>query len=268
MCGKCSEPFISTCALRSATAAWKFSLSATPARVLKKRVEDDGRRWQKGSLWSGRKVKRILWCGNSSISRSLTQDMSRDRVCTSRERDQFVLPFKVHTQSNTWPSSEEQKHSKKKSCWTRATATQSSVKDTFYNATTLPPDSHRHKEITDAVSYVIAKDMFPINTVIDPAFNKLIDTLDKRYVLPSRHHISRIGQPALYDECSEKVSAALYFASTADRWSSCTGIVFIFYFYTLFNSFYWCIFLFFICILVVFQVKLIVLKEIPEFKVQ
>ena len=70
---------------------------------------------------------------------------------------------------------------------TPATATQSSIKDTLYNATTSPPSSHRHKEITDAVTYMIAKDMCPINTVSDPGFNKLINTLDKQYVLPSRH---------------------------------------------------------------------------------
>ena len=94
-----------------------------------------------------------------------------------------------------------------------ATATQSSIKDTLYNATAYPPSSHRHKEIMDAVTYMIAKDMCPINTVSDPGFNKLINTLDKRYVLPSRHHISRIALPALYDECCgkvAKVSTALY----------------------------------------------------------
>ena len=93
-----------------------------------------------------------------------------------------------------------------KSSSTPATATQSSIKDTLYNATAYPPSSDRHTEITDAITYMIAKDMCPINNVGDPGFNKLINTLDKRYVLPSRHHISRIVLPALYDVCRGKIA--------------------------------------------------------------
>ncbi|KAK0137902.1 Rootletin [Merluccius polli] len=115
---------------------------------------------------------------------------------------------------------------KMKSSSTPATATQSSIKETLYNATPYPPSSRRHEEITDAIAYMIAKDMCPICTVSDPGFNKLINTLDKRYVLPSRHHFSRIALPALYDECRGKVarevSTALYFATTTDLWSSRT----------------------------------------------
>ena len=153
-----------------------------------------------------------------------------------------------------------------KSSSTPATATQSSIKDTLFNATPYPPSSHRHKEITDAVTYMIAKDMCPVNTVSDPGLNKLINTLDKQYVLPSRHHISRIALPALYDEChgqvAREVSTTLYFTTTTDLWLSRTGIVFNFYFDILFNSFYWYIFLLFICIFLVFQFKLIMSKFI------
>ena len=74
-----------------------------------------------------------------------------------------------------------------------------------HTALQYPPGSHRHKEITDAVTFMIAKDMFPFNTVSDPGFNKLINTLDKQYVLPSHHHISRTALPALHDERHEKV---------------------------------------------------------------
>ena len=133
-----------------------------------------------------------------------------------------------------------------KSSRASATATQSSIKDKLYNATAYPPSSCRHKEITDAITYMIAKDMCPINTVSDPGFDRLINTLVKHYVLPSRHHISRIALPALYDECRGKVESevptALYFATTMDLWSSYARIVYIFYFYILFNSFYWQIF--------------------------
>ena len=55
-----------------------------------------------------------------------------------------------------------------KSSSTPATVTQSSVKDTLYNATTFPPSSHRHEELTDAITYMIAKYMCPIKTVSKP----------------------------------------------------------------------------------------------------
>ena len=64
------NPSISTCALRSAQPPhenFRFQPHILPVRVLKKRVEEDGRRWQKCSLWLGRKVKRILWCWNTLV---------------------------------------------------------------------------------------------------------------------------------------------------------------------------------------------------------
>ena len=62
-----ANPSISTCALCSAPLPPKHFCfqprqCVLPVRVLKKLLEEDGRRWQKCSLWSGRKVKWILWC--------------------------------------------------------------------------------------------------------------------------------------------------------------------------------------------------------------
>lgn len=60
----------------------------------------------------------------------------------------------------------------------------------------------------------------------NPGFKKLINTLDKRYNLPSRHYFSRVAIPALYDEChdgvAKEVATAQYFATTTDLWSSRT----------------------------------------------
>ena len=118
------------------------------------------------------------------------------------------------------------------------------------------------------MTYMIAKDKYFINTVSDRL--TLINTLDKRYVLPSRHHISRIALPALYDECRRKVarevSTALYFATTTDLWSSRTGIVFIFYFDILFNSFYWYIFLSLFAFFLFFRSDLSCLKKYQSSK--
>ena len=40
---------------------------------------------------------------------------------------------------------------------------------------------------------MLVKDMCPISTVSNPGFKKLVNTLDKRYVLPSRKHLSRVA---------------------------------------------------------------------------
>jgi tRNA (cytidine32/guanosine34-2'-O)-methyltransferase len=105
-------------------------------------------------------------------------------------------------------------------------ATQSSIEDTLYNAAPYPTGSRRHREITEAVTFMLAKDMCPISTVNDPGFKALMKTMDKRYVLPSRKHFSRAALPALYDKCRAEVekdiSTAEYFATTTDLWSSRT----------------------------------------------
>ncbi|XP_055053943.2 E3 SUMO-protein ligase ZBED1 [Misgurnus anguillicaudatus] len=103
-------------------------------------------------------------------------------------------------------------------------ATQSSIKDTLFSATPYPKSSERHKKITDAVSYFLAKDMCPISTVEDEGFKKLINTLHKRYALPSRHYFTRVALPALYEKCRAEVAnevlKAEYIAATTDLWSS------------------------------------------------
>lgn len=73
-----------------------------------------------------------------------------------------------------------------------ATATQSSIDDTLYNAAPYPTGSRRQREITEAVTFMLAKDMCPISTVSNPGFKTLVNTLDKRYVLPSRKHTNII----------------------------------------------------------------------------
>lgn len=53
----------------------------------------------------------------------------------------------------------------------------------------------------------------------------MVKTLDKRYVLPSRHYFSRVAVPALYDKhrkVANQVVAADFFATTTDLWSSRT----------------------------------------------
>ncbi|KAL2085940.1 hypothetical protein ACEWY4_019260 [Coilia grayii] len=103
---------------------------------------------------------------------------------------------------------------------------QTSITATIHNATPYPPNSSRHKEITAGISYHLAKDMAPINTVQHDGFRKMINILDKRYSMPSRNYFSKVALPAMYNEQWAIVEAELrevrYFSATSDLWSSRT----------------------------------------------
>ena len=66
--------------------------------------------------------------------------------------------------------------------------------------------------------------MRPTSTVDNAGFKKMVNTLDKRYALPSRHHFSRVALPDLFNKChaevANEVAKAEYFAITTDLWSS------------------------------------------------
>ena len=82
--------------------------------------------------------------------------------------------------------------------------------------------------------------------------------------------------PALHDECQSckrRVNSIRFCNHNRHGRTSVfsvysDSVYFFFIFYIICNSFYGYNFLLFICIFLVFQVKLIVLKEVPEFKVQ
>ena len=68
--------------------------------------------------------------------------------------------------------------------------------------------------------------MCPINTVCNEGFKKIINILDKKYVIPSRNYFSRVALPALYakrrGEIERDLTVVEYFATTTDLWSSRT----------------------------------------------
>lgn len=71
--------------------------------------------------------------------------------------------------------------------------------------------------MTDAITYYLAKDLAPINTV-----QKMINTLDKHHTVPSRNYC--VALPYLYTQCRTRVETELglinHFAATKDLWSS------------------------------------------------
>lgn len=96
---------------------------------------------------------------------------------------------------------------------TTSSKMQSPIKDTHFSPTSYPSTSEKHKNITDAVEYILAKDMCPISMVETEVFKKLINTLYKLYALPFQHYLTRVALPALYEKCcpevASKVSKAL-----------------------------------------------------------
>ena len=68
------------------------------------------------------------------------------------------------------------------------TPTQTIATATLHRATPHPSTSKRHAEITDAITFYLAKDVCPINTVSNEGFRKMVNTLYKKYVIPSQKY--------------------------------------------------------------------------------
>ncbi len=100
------------------------------------------------------------------------------------------------------------------------TATQTPITTSLFSASPYPAGSRRQIEITEAITHFIAKDMAPINTVCSAGFKKLINTLDKRYVIPSRNYFSQVALPSLYAKCRESIESDLqkieFYSTTTD----------------------------------------------------
>ncbi len=80
------------------------------------------------------------------------------------------------------------------------------------------------KELTDSVTYCLAKDGLPMYSVEKPGFRQMLKTFDARYSLPSRKYFSGTAIPSLYAsermKVQQEVSSVAYFSGTTDLWSS------------------------------------------------
>lgn len=103
---------------------------------------------------------------------------------------------------------------------------QPSISRSLENATPYGTTSKRHREITNSITRCLTKDMMPICTVGKDGFKAMVNKLDQRYKIPSRHYFSKVAIPTMYKDCRKtveaEVSRAEYFACTADLWSSRT----------------------------------------------
>ena len=103
-------------------------------------------------------------------------------------------------------------------------ANQPSLPESFERVQKYERKGKRWKELTNAVTYFLAKDCQALYTVEKPGFRKFLDTFDSRYEIPSRNYFSRTALPTLYAQVRDRIKTELtsvkYFAATSDLWSS------------------------------------------------
>ncbi|XP_073701142.1 E3 SUMO-protein ligase ZBED1-like [Garra rufa] len=92
------------------------------------------------------------------------------------------------------------------------------------NFSKLPATSTRTTKITQSVLSFICKDMRPLSVVENEGFRNMLTTLEPRYTIPSRQHITDIALPKLYGQVKatvlDSLSSAERVALTCDAWTS------------------------------------------------
>ena len=118
------------------------------------------------------------------------------------------------------------------SCTTTTTTTSGSTSNDLSNNTPsllqmwtkLDRKSKRHRDITMAIARYIAIDLRPLDSVNDSGFTQLIKTLEPRYDMDSRTHITQSLLPTMYDDLKNKIKDKLASAKqvslTTDGWTS------------------------------------------------
>jgi len=121
------------------------------------------------------------------------------------------------------------KHSTEYSEFTQATQAktapkQHTLEETFKRREKFPRDSDKAKKITERIVEFIALDDQPIAVVENTGFRRLLELLEPRYALPSRHYISDTALPELYNKVHDHLRGLLSDVSaigfTTDIWSS------------------------------------------------
>ncbi|KAK7878679.1 hypothetical protein WMY93_030515 [Mugilogobius chulae] len=99
------------------------------------------------------------------------------------------------------------------------------IKQAFDSALKYSKDSAKAKSITRKITEMIALDDQPFSVVEDKGFRQLMDHIEPRYVMPSRHYFSHFGLPELYEDVSARIRELLDnntsdFSFTTDIWTS------------------------------------------------
>ena len=100
---------------------------------------------------------------------------------------------------------------------------QQTLATSFKKSTDLEEGQDRYEEITNAVTYYVAKDGVPFNAAERPRFKHIMKVLERRYKVPAKSTFSRRAMK-LYDSTRtsilDKLAKIESFSSTADMWSS------------------------------------------------
>ncbi|CAM4608395.1 unnamed protein product [Leuciscus chuanchicus] len=107
----------------------------------------------------------------------------------------------------------------------KASQGQPTITGAFAKSTKYKTDSDRWRQLTDAVTRFLAKEMVLFNTVEKPSFKAMLHTFDKQYELPGRKYFSKTAIPNLFNEVRSSITKELgdleYLALTTDMRSSC-----------------------------------------------
>ena len=101
---------------------------------------------------------------------------------------------------------------------------QPTLAETIGNSQSYEWKGTKWKELTDVITFFVARDTLPIYTIEKSGFKWLLNSLDPRYELPSRFYFSRTAIPTLYasirDKVKQELSKVPHFSATIDLWSS------------------------------------------------
>ena len=116
----------------------------------------------------------------------------------------------------------EHRHLKRENCDTPVKSErQPTLKESLAASQPLPRSSERWRE---SVTYCIAKDCRPYDTVNDAGFCKMLNVFEPRYTVPDRKTIATHYVPQLYDKERARIEARVStidkFSLTTDIWSS------------------------------------------------
>ena len=119
---------------------------------------------------------------------------------------------------------ETAKHNESSKSAASGASQQKSITEALVSSQPYDRKSKKWMELTNSVTFCIAKDMLPMYSVEKPGFRRMLATFDKRYEPLSRSYISKVAIPRAYNITKQRVvndlSRIEYFLATTDCWSS------------------------------------------------
>lgn len=104
---------------------------------------------------------------------------------------------------------------------------QPTIAESFERSKTYPPTSKQAQDMNQAVSYFMAKDMMPYQTVEKPGFQHLMKKAVPQYKMPSRNFFASNSIPKMYNEVrasvQSKIAEGKWFSATTDLWTGSSG---------------------------------------------